>query len=141
MLNFRRGRQREEPEINLVPMIDVFLVILIFLATSTTYSRFADLQINLPQATAEASPERPQQISVAVDASGRYQVNRQSVPWTTPAQFADALRRAAGETADPVIVIAADAAATHQSVVNVMEAARIAGYGQITFTTQGSAAR
>jgi biopolymer transport protein ExbD len=118
MLNFRRGRQREEPEINLVPMIDVFLVILIFLATSTTYSRFAQLEINLPQAAAEATPERPRQIDVAVDASGRYQVNRQSVTWTSPAQLADAL-----------------------SVVHVMEAARIAGYGRITFTTQGAPAR
>ena len=141
MLNFRRGRQREEPEINLVPMIDVFLVILIFLATSTTYSRFAQLEINLPQAAAEATPNRPRQIDVAVDAAGRYHVNRQPVTWTTPAQLADALRRAAGETADPVIVISADAAATHQSVVHVMEAARIAGYGQITFTTQGATAR
>jgi biopolymer transport protein ExbD len=141
MLNFRRGRTRDEPEINLVPMIDVFLVILIFLATSTTYSRFAQLQINLPQASAEVAPERPRQINVAVDASGRYQVDRQPVNWTTPAQFADALRSAAGDRADPVIVISADAAATHQSVVHVMEAARIAGYGQITFTTRGAPAR
>jgi biopolymer transport protein ExbD len=111
-------------------MIDVFLVILIFLATSTTYSRFAQLQINLPQASAEVAPERPRQINVAVDASGRYQVDRQPVNWTTPAQFADALRSAAGDRADPVIVISA-----------VMEAARIAGYGQITFTTRGAPAR
>lgn len=141
MLNFRRERTREEPEINLVPMIDVFLVILIFLATSTTYSRFAQLQINLPQASAEVAPERPRQINVAVDASGRYQIDRRPVSWTTPAQFADALRSAAGDRADPVIVISADAAATHQSVVHVMEAARIAGYGQITFTTRGAPAR
>jgi len=140
-MNFRRGRSRDEPEINLVPMIDVFLVILIFLATSTTFSRFAELKINLPQASAEAPPERPQQINVAIDATGRYLVNREPVIFGNPDQFGLALRKAAGETKDPIIVISADAAATHQAVVNVMEAARLAGYVQITFTTQGAGGR
>jgi biopolymer transport protein ExbD len=140
-MNFRRGRPRDEPEINLVPMIDVFLVILIFLATSTTYSKFAELQINLPQASAEVPPERPQQISVAIDATGRYIVNREPVIFGNPEQFSRALRKAAGEAKEPIIVISADAAATHQAVVNVMEAARLAGYVQITFTTQGAGGR
>jgi len=140
-MNFRRGRSRDEPEINLVPMIDVFLVILIFLATSTTFSRFAELKINLPQASAEAPPERPQQINVAIDATGRYLVNREPVIFGNPDQFGLALRKAGGETKDPIIVISADAAATHQAVVNVMEAARLAGYVQITFTTQGAGGR
>jgi len=140
-MNFRRGRSRDEPEINLVPMIDVFLVILIFLATSTTFSRFAELKINLPQASAEAPPERPQQINVAIDATGRYLVNREPVIFGNPDQFGLALRKAAGEVKDPIIVISADAAATHQAVVNVMEAARLAGYVQITFTTQGAGGR
>ena len=140
-MNFRRGRPRDEPEINLVPMIDVFLVILIFLATSTTYSKFAELQINLPQASAEVPPERPQQISVAIDATGRYIVNREPVIFGNPEQFSRALRKAAGEAKEPIIVISADATATHQAVVNVMEAARLAGYVQITFTTQGAGGR
>jgi biopolymer transport protein ExbD len=140
-VNFRRGRPRDEPEINLVPMIDVFLVVLIFLATSTTFTRFSELQINLPQASAEAQPDRPVQINVAIDATGRYLVNRQPVVFGNPEQFGQALRKAGGEAKEPVIVISADAATTHQAVVNVMEAARLAGYPQITFTTQGSGAR
>jgi biopolymer transport protein ExbD len=140
-MNFRRGRTRDEPEINLVPMIDVFLVILIFLATSTTFSRFAELQINLPQASAETPPDRPVQISVAIDATGRYVVNREPVVFGNPEQFSQALRKAGGDAKEPVIVISADAATTHQAVVNVMEAARLAGYPQITFTTQGAGAR
>ena len=140
-MNFRRGRPRDEPEINLVPMIDVFLVVLIFLATSTTFTRFSELQIKLPQASAEAQPDRPVQINVAIDATGRYLVNRQPVVFGNPEQFGQALRKAGGEAKEPVIVISADAATTHQAVVNVMEAARLAGYPQITFTTQGSGAR
>ncbi len=140
-MNFRRGRIRDEPEINLVPMIDVFLIILIFLATTTTYSRFAELQINLPQASAEVPPDRPQQINVAIDAMGRYLVNREPVTFGNPDAFGQALRKAAGTATDPVIVISADAAATHQAVINVMEAARLAGYAQITFTTQGAGTR
>jgi biopolymer transport protein ExbD len=135
-LNFRLGRQREEPEINLIPLIDVLLVILIFLMVTTTYSRFAELQINLPTADANKPEERPNQINVAVDGQSQYMVNRSSVPFRSTDAFAAELKRAAGGVADPVIIINADAAATHQSVINVMEAARIAGYSRITFTTQ-----
>jgi biopolymer transport protein ExbD len=135
-LNFRLGRPREEPEINLIALIDVLLVILIFLMVTTTYSRFAELQINLPTADANKPEERPSQINVAVDGQGQYVVNNSTVPFRSTDSFAGELKRAAGGVADPVIIINADAAATHQSVINVMEAARIAGYSRITFTTQ-----
>ncbi len=135
-MNFRLGRPKEEPEINLIPLIDVLLVILIFLMVTTTYSRFAELQINLPTADANKPEERPNQINVAVDGQGQYTVNKSAVPFRGTDGFAEELKRAAGGTADPVIIINADAAATHQSVINVMEAARVAGYSRITFTTQ-----
>jgi biopolymer transport protein ExbD len=135
-LNFRLGRQKEEPEINLIPLIDVLLVILIFLMVTTTYSRFAELQINLPTADANKPEERPNQINVAVDGQGQYVINKAPAPFRSTEGFAADLKRAAGGNADPVIVINADADATHQSVINVMEAARIAGYSRITFTTQ-----
>jgi biopolymer transport protein ExbD len=136
ILNFRIGRHKEEPEINLIPLIDVLLVILIFLMVTTTYSRFAELQINLPTADANKPEERPNQINVAVDGKGQYMVNKSAVPFRSSEGFAAELKRAAGGNADPVIVINADADATHQSVINVMEAARVAGYSRITFTTQ-----
>ena len=138
-MNFRRGRQREEPEINLVPYIDVLLVILIFLMITTTYSRYTELQITLPTADAEKQPERPREITVVVNAQGQYVVNRTAVAFRTVEQLADELRRAGGTLKEPVVVISADAAATHQAVVRVMEAARLAGLSQITFTTQSTA--
>jgi biopolymer transport protein ExbD len=135
-MNFRRGNFREEPEINLVPFIDVLLVVVIFLAVTTTYSKYAELQINLPTADATKPQERPNQIGVAISASGQYTVNRSAVAFTTPLAFAAELQRAAAGNPDPVVVISADQNATHQSVINVMEASRLAGFGRITFTTQ-----
>jgi biopolymer transport protein ExbD len=135
-MRFRPRAFREEPEINFIPLIDVLLVILIFLMVTTTYSRFAELQINLPTAEAEQSPDRPNQVDVAVDAQGRYSVNRIPVEFSGPAGLSAELRRAAGDAKDPVVVIGADANAPHQAVINVMEASRMAGYGKITFTTQ-----
>ena len=135
-MRFRPRVFREEPEINFIPLIDVLLVILIFLMVTTTYSRFAELQINLPTADAERPNDRPEQIDVAVDAQGRYAVNRNPVDFSNAGAFSSELRRAAGDIKDPVVVINADANAPHQSVINIMEAARLAGYGKITFTTQ-----
>jgi biopolymer transport protein ExbD len=137
-MNFRLGTRKEEPEINLIPLIDVLLVILIFLMVTTTYSRYSELQINLPTAEANKPEERPNQINVAVDGQGKYIVNKTPVPFRSPDSFAEELKRAGGGRPDPVIIINADAAATHQSVINIMEAARIAGYSRITFTTQAS---
>jgi biopolymer transport protein ExbD len=137
-LNFQRGQEKEPLEINLVPMIDVMLVILIFLMITTTYSKYTELQISLPTAEAAKQPERPHEVTVLVNAQGQYVVNRAAVPFRGVEQLAEELRRAAGSQKDPVVVISADAAATHQSVVRVMEAARVAGLTQITFTTQSS---
>ena len=135
-MRFHPRAFREEPEINFIPLIDVLLVILIFLMVTTTYSRFAELQINLPSADAERAPDRPNQIDVSVDSQGRYSINRTPVTFAGPAAFSADLRRAAGDLKDPVVVISADANAPHQSVINIMESARVAGYGKITFTTQ-----
>ena len=135
-MNFGRGRPREDPDINLIPLIDILIVVLIFLFLTTTYSRFAELQINLPEASAEKSTDKPAVLNVAVDATGKYAINGQATPYGDAASFAQALKDAARGSKEPVVAISADAAATHQSVVNVMESARIAGYTHITFVTQ-----
>ncbi len=135
-MNFRRSRARDEPDINLIPLIDILIVILIFLFLTTTYSRFAELQINLPEASAERSSDKPQVLMVAVDASGKYAINGASTAFGNTQNFASALKEAAKGSKDPVVAISADAAATHQSVINVMESARLAGYSHISFTTQ-----
>jgi len=135
-MNFRRGRAREYPYIDLIPLIDILIVILIFLFLTTTYSRFAELQINLPEAAVDKAGERPEMLTVAVDSTGKYAINGAAVPFGNSQNFAQKLREAAKGAKDPVIAISADAAATHQSVINVMESARLAGYNHISFTTQ-----
>jgi biopolymer transport protein ExbD len=135
-MNFQRFQARETLEINLTPLIDVLLVILIFLMITTTYSKFAELQINLPTADAQKQQERPNEINITVNAGGQYTINRKPVVFHDVNTLADEMRRAAGELKDPVVVISADSNATHQSVISIMEAARLAGYGHISFATQ-----
>jgi biopolymer transport protein ExbD len=134
-MNFRRGALREEPEMNLVALIDVLLVTIIFLVVTTTYSKYSELQINLPTAEANQPVERPNEINIGITAKGQYRVNRTPVAGDPPTLSAE-LKRAAGKNADPMIIINADAGANFQNVVNAMEAARLAGFGRITFTTQ-----
>ena len=145
-MNFRRGMARDEPEINLIPFIDVLLVILIFLMVTTTYSRFTALQVTLPTAEAEKAQQRPPEIHVLVDAQGRYAINNVQIAYRDVAGLAEDLRRAASTGSaqnkqDPVLIINADALATHQTVINIMEAARIAGLPQLTFAAQSSGAK
>ena len=135
-MKFQRGRRHEEPEINLIPMIDVLLVIIIFLMLTTTYAKFSGLEINLPTADTAKQPEQPNEVNVAVTAAGQVLVNK--VPLAAPdvAAISAALQRAAGSQKEPVIVINADAKAAHQSVIDVMQAAQSAGYPHISFATQ-----
>ena len=140
-MNLRGTRGRDDPEINFIPLIDVLLVILIFLMVTTTYQRIAELQITLPEANADPAKDRPKEINVGIDAQGHYVVDKQVFTFTTVTAMADLLRRAAGDAKDPVVIINADAQATHQSVVHVMEAARQAGLLHITFATQATPAR
>jgi biopolymer transport protein ExbD len=135
-MNFQRGRYREEPEINLIPMIDVLLVILIFLMITTTYSKFSGLEINLPTAEAAQTPEKPNEINVVVSASGDVMVNRLAVGARDVEAIANALRRAGVAAQEPVVVINADAKAAHQSVIDVMQAAQQSGFSHISFATQ-----
>ncbi len=129
-------RRLDEPEINLIPFIDVLLVVLIFLMLSTTYSRFTELQITLPAADAEQLRERPTEIIVAVSADGRYSINRQPVDGRSVELLSTELARAAAGRADSTIVISADALAAHQMVINVLDAARRAGLVRLTFAAQ-----
>ena len=134
-MNFQRGH-RDEPESNLIPFIDILLVVLIFLMLTTTFNRFRELQVNLPVADAKAPQEQPAQIRVAISADGRFAVNQQTLESPNVETLIAALKQASAGRSDAMVLILADAAATHQSVVNVMEAARRSGLAQITFSTQ-----
>ncbi|MGL6110717.1 MAG: ExbD/TolR family protein [Rubrivivax sp.] len=134
-MNFRRHRH-EEPEINLIPFIDVLLVILIFLMLSTTYSRFTELQLTLPAANAEQMRERPGQIVVAIASDGRTLLNGRAVDGRSVEVLTAELSAAAAGRADMVLIISADALTTHQSVINVLDAARRAGLARLSFAAQ-----
>ena len=134
-MNFKRSA-REEPEINLIPFIDVLLVVLIFLMLSTTYSRFTELQVTLPTADAEKMKERPQELVVAVASDGRYTVNRQPLEGRGVEALVERLKEASSGKSETVVVVTADALAAHQSVVNVLDAARRAGLARINFAAQ-----
>ena len=137
-MNFRKS-SRDEPEINLIPFIDVLLVVLIFLMLSTTYSKFTELQLRLPVADADAQRDYPKEVIVAVSADGRYSINRTPVDGRSVEAVALALVQAAKYGKDSVVIISADATTAHQSVITVMEAARRSGLNQITFATESSA--
>lgn len=145
-MNFRKGKGREDPEINLIPFIDVLLVILIFLMVTTTYSKFTELQITLPTAEADKALQRPLEVNVTVDAKGNYTVNNAPVSFRDVGGLADALQTAAKQanngqvpTTTPVVIVNADQFAMHQMVINVLEAARLAGYEKLTFAAQTGA--
>ena len=135
-MNFQRTRGHDEPEINLIPLIDVLLVIIIFLMLTTTYAKFSGLEINLPTADAGKQAEQPNEVHVAVTANGQVLINKSPLVAADVRSISEALRRAAGDTKEPIIVINADAKATHQSVVDIMQAAQTAGYPYISFATQ-----
>ena len=137
-MNFRPHAQTE-PEINLIPFIDVLLVVLIFVMLSTTYSKFTELQVSLPAADAEQARDHPKEVIVAVSSDGRYMVNKTMVNQRGTEALSAALALATQAGKDSVIIISADASATHQAVITVMEAARRQGLTQITFATQSSA--
>lgn len=137
-MNFRSHRKEDEPDINLIPFIDVLLVVLIFLVLTTTYSKFTELQVRLPVADSEQARNHPKEIMVSVTPDGRYAVAGRAIERTSVEDLTAALMQAAASDKERIIVIHADAAATHQSVVNVMDAARRAGLPQLTFATQST---
>lgn len=136
-MNFR-SHKREEPEINLIPFIDVLLVVLIFLMLSTTYSKFTELQLTLPTADASAHRDYPKETIVGISADGAFSINKVAISSRSVEAIGAALHEASKGAKDTVIIISADASARHQAVVSVMEAARRAGFQQITFATQSS---
>ena len=137
-MNFSKRSKTDEPEINLIPLIDVLLVVLIFLMLSTTYSKFTELQVKLPTADTGQVQDYPREIIVAIGSDGRYAVGKQLVDGKGMQPIAQLLREAANGSKNTVVIISADALASHQSVMTVMEAAKAAGLAQVTFAAQQS---
>jgi len=134
-MNFRQSVREDTPEINLIPLIDVLLVVLIFLAASTSFTRSAQLQLSLPQAQTEQTAPL-QTLTLAIHANGQYALNDTWLPEAGLEDIAQALRQAALGQDDPALTIYADANSTHGSVVLALQAARAAGIARLSFATQ-----
>jgi len=135
-MNFRPHLSSDEPEINLIPLIDVLLVILIFLTATTSFTRLSQLKISLPQAQAEAVDTTA--INIAISQEGIYALDGQLLSGQNTEDIVQALVSAARNKNDPVLVINADAQSTHESVVRVMEAAQLAHISRVNFATRSS---
>lgn len=133
-----RPRRREEPEINLVPMIDVVLVLLIFFMVATSLRHVAELDIRLPEASGKPMPGDVAQLSVDIDDAGRYAVNGRllgSVDATTLKETLSA------ETKGRMLplTVSADGRTPHQAVVTVLDVAGQLGIRQLAIATAGDA--
>ncbi|HEU0229358.1 MAG TPA: biopolymer transporter ExbD [Burkholderiaceae bacterium] len=135
-MNFRRSRTDDEPEINLVPLIDVLLVILIFLAATTSFTRFSQIKVHLPQASADAP--QPQAMNLAISQTGVYALDGRYVQGTSVDDLAQALKAEAAQRRQGTLIIDADAQSTHEAVVRAMLAARQAGIERVDFATQST---
>ena len=134
-MNFQKGRTREEPEINLIPLIDVLLMTLIFLLVTTSFSHEARLRLQLPEAASDTKIESAT-LRIAIDSRGLYFINNKQLLNATSDTLRTAMQQAVGDRRDPVIVIQAERKTPHEAVIRVMEAARRLGYTQLTFATQ-----
>ena len=137
-MNFR-ARKQDEPEINLIPFIDVLLVVLIFLMLSTTYSKFTEIHLKLPVADTTAQRDYAKEVIVAIGSDGAYSLNRTPIQGRGLDSLIAAFTQGLKTDKDTVVIISADANAKHQSVITVMEAAHRVGLHQITFATQSTA--
>lgn len=133
-----RPSEDEEPELNLIPLIDVLLMTLIFLVVTTSFSRESQIRLKLPEAGAAARPETSH-LRVAIDSRGNYYLNDKQLTNANTEQLRVAMQRAAGGRKDPVIVVHADAKTPHEAVIRIMDTARRLGFTQLTFATQAPA--
>lgn len=137
-MNFRKLR-KDEIEINLIPLIDVVLMLLIFFVVTTTFKNEAQVQITLPQASNEPADKPPQALEITIDKDGRYYVDKQLLINTQLDTVRRALRKVmADKPADQLLIISADGQAPHQSVVTAMDAARQVGLTHLSIATRNS---
>ena len=135
-MNLRPGRRREDPDVNLTPLIDVVFLLLIFFMVSTTFTQESEISIELPQASGESSKEEKRHIEISIDAQGRYFVNQQQLINTQLATLKRAMQQQAGTVKAPKLILSADRRTPHEAVVKAMDAARQLGYVHLTFATQ-----
>jgi len=134
-MRFNRNKT-SEPEINLIPFIDVLLVVLIFLMLSTTYSKITQLELTLPSANTSPIKDKINPLNISITADGKYFVQGVAIETADHESLIRRLKEASQALDNPIVVISADARATHQSVIQALQAAQQSGLQQITFATQ-----
>jgi len=135
-MRFQNDDYQDEVEVNFIPLVDVLLVIIIFLVVSTTFTKLSELKIKLPTAIANPQDSKLLPINVTVSKDGQYSINSKKLTSGDIKEISKRLLEISNNQKDIPIIINADALATHQSVINVMEAARFAGLTKLTFATQ-----
>jgi biopolymer transport protein ExbD len=134
-MRIRDDRAHDEPEINLVPLIDVILVLIIFFVITTTFDARSTLQLQLPSAQSRAEPPPNQPLSVLVNAEGRYFVDQREVLRTDVDALKQALGQAAGEDRQRPVLLRADARTPHQAVVTALDALGQLGLRRVSIAT------
>ncbi len=132
-----RKRSRQEDYINVVPFIDILLVLLIFFMISSRFTHNAEIKLDLPTAEVTDGQERqPETVELAVHEDGSYSINGQSMVDKTPETLRKGLREVADDRTDIPMILSADAKATHQSVITAMDVAGQVGFVKLSITTR-----
>jgi len=134
-MNFR-PRRKDELDLNITPLIDVVFLLLIFFMVSTTFEMKSEINLKLPESSETLRELKPDSVMIAIDAQGRVFVNDNPLVNSQISTVREAIRQASTDLTDPAVIINADANATHQSVVRVMDAARQLSLTKITFATR-----
>lgn len=130
-----RPERREDPEVNLTPLIDVVFLLLIFFMVSTTFDREARLKIELPEATSEVTEAPAEVLEIAINAAGDYFIDEQKLVNRKPETLKKAIQQTLGQRRDLPVIIRADGRTPHQSVVTVMDTASQLGLLELSLAT------
>ncbi len=129
-------RSRDEPEINLTSLIDVVLLLLVFFMVSTSFVREAEINLRLPEASSDSSPQdEVESLEIAVTQTGAYLVNTRPLVNNEAVTLRKAIVKLVGEQRDMPVIIRADAQATHQAVVTAMDVAGRLGFVEVSIAT------
>jgi len=139
-MRIRDDRGSDEPTIDLVPMIDVILVLIIFFVVTTTFDARSTLQLQLPTASQQDSAEPPRALSVLINADGRYFVNDQEVLRTDIEAVKQTIAELAGDDREQTVLLRADARTPYQAVVTAQDALGQLGFRRIAIATAPEAA-
>ena len=133
-MNLRRSRS-DEPDVNLTPLIDVVFILLLFFMVSTTFQRESEINIELPEASAEPVEERDETLEIVIDAEGHYFIDEQQVVNTELETLKQAIQKFLGERSEIPVVIRADRQTPYESVVRAMDATAQLGLLQMSLAT------